>query len=241
MTEEISLGKYLAFCGVASRRHAVALVREGKVTVGGSVECNPAARVEPGADVRCEGRKVLPPARRHYIMLHKPRGYVCTSDDVHAAKKALDLIRLPDGARLFSAGRLDKDSEGMILFSDDGDFVNALTHPRNGVRKTYEVSLEHGLSPRDRERMLAGIEDGGEILRALSVEHVRAFKYRLVLGEGKNREIRRMVSMLGNRAVRLKRVAVGALRLGSLPCGAWRELTEKEKSLALPALPDFFS
>jgi len=232
MTEEISLSKYLAFCGAASRRHAVDLIREGGVTVNGLVERNPAARVAPGAEVVCGGRKILPPARRHYIMLHKPRGYVCTADDVHAAKKALDLIRLSDGARLFSAGRLDKDSEGLLLFSDDGDFVNRLTHPRNGVCKTYEVSMAHMLSPGDRERMLAGIEDAGEILRALRVEHLHGHKYALVLGEGKNREIRRMASALGNEAVRLKRVAVGALKLGPLPCGAWRELSEEEKACA---------
>ena len=232
MTEEISLSKYLAFCGVASRRHAVELIREGLVAVNGLVERNPAARVTPDAEIVCGGRKVLPPAHRHYIMLHKPRGYVCTADDVHAAKKALDLIRLSDGARLFSAGRLDKDSEGLLLFSDDGDFVNRLTHPRNGVCKTYEVSMAHMLSPGDRKRMLTGIEDAGEVLRALSVEHLHGRKYALVLGEGKNREIRRMASALGNEAVRLKRVAVGALKLGSLPCGVWRELSEEEKASA---------
>ena len=155
------------------------------------------------------------------------------ADKLTARKKALDLIRLPGSPRLFSAGRLDKDSEGMILFSDDGDFVFRLTHPRNEVRKIYEVSMAHPLFPSDIRRMLEGIESGGDILRALRIEHVSGRKYRFILGEGKNREIRRMAEAVGNEVVRLKRVAIGSLKMGSLPCGSWRELSSEEKALAL--------
>ena len=236
---ECSLGKYLAVCGIASRRHAVDLIRRGLVQVNGREERNPASRVSEGDEVVCGGRKAELPERRFYIMLHKPRGYVCTSTDPHAAKKAVDLIRLPGEPRLYSAGRLDKNSEGLILFSNDGAFVHFLTHPGNGVRKTYEVSLARPLRDGDADRMLRGIRSDGETLSALSVERIGERKYRLVLGEGRNREIRRMADSLDNEVVRLKRVAVGGLELGSLPCGSWRELTEAERrSVMTASVPD---
>ncbi|MBR2426764.1 MAG: rRNA pseudouridine synthase [Lentisphaeria bacterium] len=225
---EMALGKYLSTCGVASRRHAVDLVKAGNVTVNGEVELNPARRITENDVVFCNHKKVIPSAKRHYVMLHKPRGYVCTAEDPHAKKKALDLIRHPDHPRLFSAGRLDKDSEGMLIFSDDGDFVNRLTHPSGGIQKIYEVSTDYELLPHEIARLTTGIVDEGERLRALSIRYLYGNKYEFILGEGKNREIRRMLSAVRNRALRLKRVAVGGLSLGTLPCGKWRELTEEE-------------
>ena len=228
-----SLSKFLALCGAASRRHAVDMIRAGQVSVDGETERNPAARVTGREKILCDGRPLSLPEKRHYVLLNKPRGYVCTSEDPHARKKALELIHLPGNPRLFSAGRLDKDSEGMILFSDDGDFVFRLTHPRNEIRKIYEVSMDHPLSLGDIRRMRDGIESDGDILRALRIERMTDRKYRFVLGEGKNREIRRMAEAVGNEAVRLKRVAVGSLKMGHLPCGSWRELSPKECALAL--------
>ncbi len=229
----VNLTKYLSTAGVASRRKSAELIKAGCVTLNGVITENSGARVVPGDTVICNGKKVQPPAKRHYIMLHKPRGYVCTSEDEHAAKKAIDLIRLTDGARLFSAGRLDKNSEGLILFSDDGDFVARLTHPRHQVQKTYEVSTDQPLTAEDIARMKKGIANAGDLLRALSVQTISPTKYQLVLGEGKNREIRRMMEALGRTTKRLKRVAVGSLRLGNLDMGEWRELTEAEKQAAL--------
>lgn len=224
----IALGKFLSTCGIASRRRAVELVKDGVVTVNDVPETNPARRIMPTDCVRYQGKIVRPPEKRHYILLHKPRGYICTSEDPHAKKKAIDLIRHPDSPRLFSAGRLDKDSEGMILFSDDGDFVNLLTHPSGGIRKVYEVSMEYELTERDIARMKEGIRDEGETLRALSVRYLNGNKYEIILGEGKNREIRRMLTAVRNRALRLKRIKVGSLKMGSLPCGEWRELLPEE-------------
>lgn len=201
--------------------------------VNGSVESNPGRRITDTDKVVYQGRTVMPPARRYYIMLHKPRGYVCTNDDIHAPKKALDLIRFPGCPRLFSAGRLDKNSEGLILFSNDGDFVEQLTHPRHEVYKTYDVSTEYELTPQDHQRFIEGVWDAGEFLKAAAVIPLTPFRVRLILGEGKNREIRRMVQAFQNRTKRLKRIAVGCLSLGSLPCGEWRELTAQEIRLAL--------
>ncbi len=230
-----NLTKFLSTAGVASRRKSAELIKAGKVRVNGEIILDPSRRVSDADSVVCDGQPVRCHAGivRHYIMLHKPRGYVCTSSDMHAEKKALDLIRTNDGARLFSAGRLDKDSEGMILFSDDGDFVNSLTHPRNEVEKTYEVSVDSPLSREHITRMLNGIADDGDILRAKAVARIGDCKYKLVLGEGKNREIRRMMNACGRKTKRLKRVAVGKLRLGGLKCGEWRELTPEECRAAL--------
>ena len=228
---EMALGKFLSTCGVASRRHAVDLVKAGKIIVNDEVELNPARRITDLDTVLFQGNKVEQPTTRHYIMLHKPRGYVCTAEDPHAKKKALDLIQHPDNPRLFSAGRLDKDSEGMLIFSDDGDLVNRMTHPSGGIRKIYEVSTEYELTPRDIDKLTRGITDKGERLRALSIRYLYGNKYEFILGEGKNREIRRLLASVRNQALRLKRVAVGGLSLGALPSGKWRELTKKEIEL----------
>ena len=133
---EERLVKFLSAAGVASRRAAGDLVKAGRIAVNGRTIREPGFRILPADTVTLDGRPVEPAGRFHYIMLNKPRGYVCTNADPHAPRKAVDLIRLDPPVRLFSAGRLDKESEGMILFSNDGDYVARLTHPRYELRKT---------------------------------------------------------------------------------------------------------
>ena len=228
-----NLTKFLAASGAASRRHAAELIKDGQVSVNGEVRVDPSVRIAPGDRVQLDGKPVEPPRGYVYVMLHKPRGYVCTAEDPHAPKKALDLIDLP-GVRLVSAGRLDKNSEGLILFSNDGAWIEQLTHPRHGTRKTYQVTTDRPLSPADIRRLTTtGVRNDGETLRALSIRAEAPGRYIFVLGEGKNREIRRMMESLDNRTRRLKRVAVGGLRLGGLPMGQWRTLTREEALLAL--------
>lgn len=229
-----NLSKFLSGAGVASRRKSAELVKAGLVRVNGELISNPGYRVGPADVVTVDGRQIRLLTTKYYVMLNKPRGYVCTNDDPHATKKAIDLIRIPGDPRLFSAGRLDKDSEGLLLFSNDGDFVDRLTHPRNQVQKVYEVSLARPLTPLDCKRFLDGIKDQQDLLRAISIFPIGPTKYTLILGEGKNREIRRMVAAVGNETKRLRRVAVGRLRLGSLEPGKWRPLSEQE--IALPFL-----
>ena len=203
--------------------------------MNGEVCVDPSVRIAPRDRVTLNGRAVRPVREYVYVMLHKPRGYVCTADDPHAPKKALDLIDLP-GVRLVSAGRLDKNSEGLILFSNDGAWIEQLTHPRHGTRKTYQVTTDRPLSPADiRLLTTTGVQNDGETLRALSIRAEAPGRYIFILGEGKNREIRRMMESLDNRTRRLKRIAVGALRLGGLPMGQWRTLTREEALLALAA------
>lgn len=229
----MNLTKFLGNAGVCSRRAASDLIASGRVTVDGVVPENGGAMRLTGKEQICvDGKKVTLGSERYYVMLHKPRGYVCTLADRHAEKKAVDLIRVPAGVRLVSAGRLDKDSEGLILFSNDGELVARLTHPRYEVEKTYYVSLTGEL--RDGEiRLLTqeGILSGEDRLQARQIRPLGNCRYEFVLSEGKNREIRRMAEYFGLDVRRLKRIAVGKLLLGDLDCGCYRFLHENELKL----------
>ncbi len=224
----MNLTKRLATAGIASRRKAAELIKNGEVTVNGKVETNPATLVTPSDKIRVEGSSVAATQNKVYIMLNKPRGYVCTNEDPHAKKKAIDLIKLRNPVRLFSAGRLDKDSEGLIIFTNDGKFADRLTHPRNEVYKTYALSAEHSFTDDELQQMVDGIEDDGETLSAEEVWQTGERKYMIVLAEGKNREIRRIVEALGNHTKRLERMAIGDLKRGMLKPGEWRFMTRRD-------------
>ena len=230
----MNLSKYLSASGVCSRRGAAELVASGVVSVNGTPARSPAERVAQKDRVTVRGKVVSPVREYVYIMLHKPRGYVCTMEDPHAKKKAVDLIPLSREVRIVSAGRLDKDSEGLILFSNDGSFIARMTHPRYEVRKIYRVSTDGDLSPEAVRRLThEGVRSGGDLLKAERVERQAPGKYEFTLHEGKNREVRRMLEACGRETRRLKRVAIGGLRLGGLPPGAWRFLSTDEVRLAL--------
>lgn len=232
VTEEMSLTKFLGTSGVCSRRAVEGYIAEGRVKVNGELAERAAMHVMPGDTVEVDGKPVNSSERKYYIMLNKPRGYICTSSDIHAEKKAVDLIPLSRNVRLVSAGRLDKDSEGMILFSNDGDFIARLTHPRYEVEKTYHVSLAGELSTRAMEMLTScGIRDKDDILSAHIIRELGNGHYEFVLGEGKNREIRRMAEYFHLDVKRLSRIAVGQVRLGGLACGESRELTAQEIQL----------
>ncbi len=229
MTEEPSLpviGKYLAACGAASRRGAVELVKAGRITVNGEVVLDPSFRVKSDDTVAFDGKKVTPESVKRYIMLNKPRGYTCSNSDGHAKKLAVDLIGVPE--RLFSAGRLDKDSEGLIIFSNDGDYVNTLGHPSFSVCKRYHVRLDRELTEKQIRILLDGITDNGELLKPEALKRIGPALYEFTLNEGRNREIRRMASFCNAQVRRLVRVSVGELELKDLPAGKWRELSEEE-------------
>ncbi len=232
MEAPIRLVKFIAASGAASRRAAGDLVKAGRVTVNGVPADTPGMSVGPGDEVRLDGKMLRIAERKHYIMLHKPRGYVCTNADPHAERKAVDLIALDPPARLFSAGRLDKESEGLILFSDDGDFVAELTHPRFEILKTYRVETGRELTESELERIRRGIDDDGDRLTVRSIRPLGGAEYEIVLNEGKKREIRRLTAAVGAPTLRLRRLSVGALRLGALPPGRWRELSPEEITLA---------
>ena len=230
-----TLGKLVSAGGFLSRRKAETAVRSGRARIDGRVVLDPAERITPDMRVTLDGRPLEAPGapEKWYVMLNKPAGYVCTASDVHAPLKALDLIVPAPPVRLFSVGRLDKESCGLILFTNDGLYADRITHPRNGIVKRYVIKVAGVITPALRKQMLAGVRDEGEELRALSVRSLGGCRYELRLNEGKKREIRRLTAALGLPTLELERLAVGALELGRLPRGSWRRLSESEAALAL--------
>lgn len=227
----VRLQKYLAEAGVASRRRCEELIEDGRVSVNGQPSYVLGTKIDPERDaVTMDGKPVVLD-RKVYIALHKPAGCVCTNSDTHGRKRAVDLLphSLP---RLYTVGRLDKDSEGLLFLTNDGTFSLRLTHPRYKMRKTYFVEVEGELKNAEIARLLKGVRSDGELLHAEKIFHVRArgqnTELRLVLSEGKKRQIRRMMAVVGHPVKRLVRLAVGPIELGSLAISQWRHLTHEE-------------
>ena len=229
LNNPVRLQKYLAACGVASRRACEAHIAAGRVSVNGRPILEQGLSVNPESDViEMDGRRVFPEPKL-YFMLNKPAGVLCTCQDTHRRRTFLDFFPR-SGERLYPVGRLDQDSQGLLLVTNDGTLALHLTHPRHEVAKTYHVLLSRPLSTEARDRMLAGIDSEGQRLRAESITPLPNVLagYQVVLKEGRKRQIRRMVQELGMRVQALKRVAVGSLRLGSLPEGKVRALSRQE-------------
>lgn len=225
-----SLSKYLSTCGIASRRKSCEFIRQGRVLVNGKTNNEPGFKISPDDEIIFDGRKVVSHSRI-YVMLNKPRGYICTSDDPHASKKAIDLIELPveqKNVRLFSAGRLDKDSEGLLIFTNDGDYAEKIMHPRYEIQKEYKVKIDSEITDAKLDELRAGITDDNEFLRPEKIIRDGKCRYTFVLNEGKKREIRRMVKHAGAKTLSLKRVSLGKLELGDLKTGQWKYLSPEE-------------
>ncbi|MGC8904678.1 pseudouridine synthase [Thermus sp.] len=221
----LRLQAFLARAGVASRRKAEDLIRQGRVRVNGEV-ASLGQKVGPLDLVEVDGKRVALPQERVVLALHKPKGYTTTRQDPHAQKTVFDL--LPEIPGLHPVGRLDRDSEGLLLLTNDGALTHRLTHPRFGVRKVYRVWTEGGTLPEEVCRRLMGgvqLEDGPA--RALACRPAPGGAV-LALGEGRKREVRRMLEAVGYPVKRLLRLKVGPIRLGDLPPGKWRRLSEEE-------------
>ena len=234
----VRLHKYLADAGVASRRAAEAWMREGRVTVNGAPALGPGLKVDPLHDrILVDGQPVRAP-RRLYVALHKPRGVLCTRKDPEDRQIVGDLLPA-EWSALYPVGRLDRDSEGLLFLTNDGEFCLHVTHPRYGIRKRYLATVEGKLDPALLPRLTEGIPDGDDILRAERATPVSATKsasiVELVLREGRYREVRRMFAALGHKVVRLRRVQIGPIRLGELKPGRWRTLTPAEVKTLLAA------
>ena len=226
------LQKYLSACGVSSRRQAEQLIREGRVTVNEHTALL-GENVEEGDAVCLDGVSVVPPRTFTYIMLNKPRGYVTTLKDAHAAHTVAELVE-DAGVRLFPVGRLDQWSEGLLILTDDGDTANWLSHPSHGVEKTYRVWVG-GADPAISAKLLRspivwqGVRYSPARVIVLQADESRAV-LDVTIREGKKREIRNMCAAAGLSVARLKRLRQGRLVLGDLPTGKWRYLTEEEKA-----------
>ncbi|TFU16590.1 pseudouridine synthase [Thermus tengchongensis] len=230
MEKPLRLQAFLARAGVGSRRKAEELIRQGRVRVNEEV-AHLGQKVGPGDVVEVDGKRVELPQERIVLALHKPKGYTTTRFDPHAQKTVFDL--LPPIPGLHPVGRLDRDSEGLLLFTNDGALTFRLTHPRHGVKKVYRVWTERGTLPEGVcQKLVQGValEDGPA--RALFCRPAPGGAY-LTLAEGRKREVRRMLKAVGYPVRRLLRVQVGPIQLGHLPPGRWRRLSEEEVAALL--------
>lgn len=225
------LQRFIAVCGSASRRKAEQLIIDGKVEVNGH-KAEIGMSVIPGKDkVVVDGVQIAMPRGKVYIALNKPRGYVTTMSDELGRRCITELIK-DVGTRVFPVGRLDKDSEGLLLLTDDGNFANAMTHPSRHVPKIYHVSVRPAITEDKLVKIETGIELDGVLTAPAKAQVLHQYPDKsvieIILYEGRNREIRRMCEQLGLEVARLSRVGVGNVKLGGLKSGTWRELSERE-------------
>ena len=235
----VRLQKFLADAGVASRRRCEEMIAEGLVEVNGTLVASLPAWIDPiKDDVVADGRRVRRDSRVAYVLLFKPKGVVCTNSDPEGRSCAVDLVEHPSGLRLYPVGRLDMDSSGLLLMTNDGELANRLTHPRYEMHKGYEVTVAGQLSDEDLARLERGVflSDGergpGRKAKAGRLDVIARDRQKTILYmelfEGRNRQIRRMLLALGHPVKKLRRVKMGPLRLKGLAVGEWRDLTADE-------------
>ncbi len=225
------LQKYLASCGVASRRTAEKLIAEGHVSVDGETVTEMGVQVEIGQDIRVDGKLVTPEPEKYYIMYHKPAGEVTTASDPEGRATVLDKFRdFP--VRLYPVGRLDYDSEGLLLLTNDGDLTERMLHPSREVDKVYLARVSNTLTPEEARRLENGVMvDGRKTARAkVRILGAKGLYTDILVSihEGRNRQVRKMVEQVGHQVVMLRRIRFGPLKLEDLPRGMWRELTPDE-------------
>jgi 23S rRNA pseudouridine2605 synthase len=224
------LNKFLAHAGIGSRRYCDELITRGRVAINGSVVRELGIKVEGGSKVSVDGKEVHG-EKTVWWAVNKPRGYLCTNYDPARRPLAIDLVPHVD-QRVYTVGRLDEDSEGLLLLTNDGDLAHRLMHPRFGVHKTYLVQVAGSPARDDLQKLLEGIRLAEGQVRARSVTRLKkqgaSTWLRIVLAEGKNREIRRMLAKLEHKVIRLKRISIGPVQLGKLAVGKNRPLTKSE-------------
>lgn len=220
------LNRFLAAAGIGSRRHCDELISSRRVTINGTVCTDFSAQPAAGDHVKIDGKlvHVAPPLT---IMLHKPAGFVSTRQDQHARDTIFDLLPRKF-FRLFNVGRLDAQTEGLLLLTNDGELAQWLTHPRYESEKEYDVTLDRPWDPTLAPKLLRGIFLDAQRAKFVRLQPLSPTRLRIVLRQGINRQIRRMFEAVGYRVKRLVRVRVGSLRLGGLPRGRWRVLTTRE-------------
>jgi 23S rRNA pseudouridine2605 synthase len=221
----VRLAKFLAHGGVASRRKAEEIIAKGLVTVGGEVVTDPARDVETSDDVRVNGSPVAAEVREVWVV-NKPAGVVSTAREPGSRPAVVELVRT--SARLYPVGRLDADSTGLLLLTNDGELANHLTHPRYEVPKTYRTRLRSPIADRDLERLRQGVQLEDGLTAPAQVRRLGEREIEVVLREGRNRQVRRMLEAVGNRVVALRRIRFGPVELGGLQEGDARRLSDRE-------------
>ena len=229
MPEGTRLNKFLASCGVGSRRACDAMVQEGRVEINGKTCLNPAQRVEPGDFVRADGKRVQE-KETNTVMFYKPRGYVCSRED-ELGRDTIYTILPTILKHLHHVGRLDRDSEGLLILTNDGDLSQALMHPSKLVEKEYLVTSNQPVLNEHLDLFKSGIFVEKTRMRAKEVTRISSRRYRIVLETGLKRQIRMMFKALGYQVQKLVRVRIGMVELGDLPEGAWLPIDEKTIAL----------
>ena len=228
---EVRLQKYMADCGVASRRKCETMIEEGRVRVNGRVVSELGSKIDPQHDkVSVDKLLIRPSVNQVYIALNKPSGYVCTAQDQFDRKFVTDLIDIKE--RIVPVGRLDYNSEGLLFLTNDGDFTYRVTHPKNKIQKKYYVQV-NGIPTEDEiAQMVSGVTIDDFNTEGTMIQYVKTngntAHYRVTISQGKNRQIRKMFEHFGYTVKKLKRVAIGNIRLGQLRTGQWRFLTKEE-------------
>src|SRR6266853_6998631 len=222
------LQKILSQAGVASRRASEQLMLEGRVTVNGTAVRELGTKADPSSDdIRVDGRRVTLPERHRYLVLNKPRGYVTTRSDPERRPTVIDLL---GGVReyVYPVGRLDFDTEGLLILTNDGDLAARLTHPRHGVARVYEASVLGVPDEHDMKRLAKGVTIDGQRTGPAEVMSLGPSRLRITVREGRNRQVRKMCDAIGHPVNELRRVAIGPLRDAKLKVGKWRALTAHE-------------
>ena len=225
------INKYLALAGVGSRRKVEGYILNGLVKVNGKVVTDLSTIINTKKDVvEYDGKKLSLPSDFVYYKLHKPKGYICSANDEHGRKTIYELVDVPE--RVFSVGRLDYNSEGLLILTNDGDFANAITHPTNHVNKEYIVTIEGEIQESELAVLRAGVVENGKRMPSAKVKLIeiknKTSRLSVIIDEGQNRQIRRMFEAIGRVIILLKRVSIGGLKLGGLERGKFKKLTEKE-------------
>ena len=228
----IRLQKYMALCGVSSRRAAEKMIAEGRVSVNGDVVTEMGTKVDEYADeVRVDGEVITPEAEKHYLAYNKPVGEVTTVSDPEGRATVMDRFEgYP--VRLLPVGRLDYDSDGLLLLTNDGELMNRLLHPSREIDKAYLAKVSNNLTEEDLVRLARGVIVNGKMTSPAKVRLIRRDTFSttilVTIHEGRNRQVRKMVEAVGHQVVSLRRVGFGPILLGDLPSGCWRRLTDEE-------------
>ncbi|MEQ8153401.1 MAG: pseudouridine synthase [Clostridiaceae bacterium] len=228
---EERLQKYMARCGVASRRKCEELILKGQVRVNGEVVTELGTKINTENDqVKFNGKVITLEENKRYIMINKPVGIICSVKDEKGRKTVIDMVDVPE--RIYPIGRLDYDSSGLLLLTNDGEIYNKIIHPRKEIYKTYIVKVKGVFSPSELENFRNGVDIGGYITAKAGIRVIgndkTSTKVEIKIHEGKNRQIRRMCSALNHEVISLKRVSIGEINVGDLEPGNWRELNQDE-------------
>ncbi len=226
------LQKYLASCGVASRRNAEQMILDGRVSVNGEIVRVLGTQVDEQSDtVQVDGSIVMPETEKHYLAYNKPVGEVTTVSDPEGRATVMDRFR-DYPVRLFPVGRLDYDSEGLLLLTNDGDLMNKVLHPSFEIQKSYLTKVSNNVSDQEIRTLRKGVIIDGKLTSPAEVRLIRHDTFStdllITIHEGRNRQVRKMIDAIGHQVVRLKRVRFGPVLLGDLPSGMWRKLTDEE-------------